>query len=91
MIATTAQAEAIVTDSGGLQKEAYFLGTPCSTVRFETEWPETLNGNWNMLVEDLSDIEHIVARPKPTSERGSPFGNGYAAKRIVSVLEDHKK
>ena len=91
LVATSLQAEAIVTDSGGLQKEAYFLGTPCSTVRFETEWPETLNGNWNMLVKDLSDIEHIVGRPKPTAERGSPFGNGYAAKRIVSVLEDHKK
>ena len=91
LVATTVQAEAIVTDSGGLQKEAYFLGTPCSTVRFETEWPETLNGNWNMLVRDLSDMTNVIGRPKPTAERGSPFGNGYAAKRIVSILKDQKK
>ena len=88
LVATAIQAEAIVTDSGGLQKEAYFLGTLCSTVRFETEWPETLNGNWNMLVKDLSEMANIVDRPKPTSERGTPFGNGYAANKIVNILED---
>jgi UDP-N-acetylglucosamine 2-epimerase (non-hydrolysing) len=77
---------AVVTDSGGLQKEAYLLGTPCTTVRTETEWVETLQNDWNHLVPDPVAIAAAVTRPRPQGERPPYYGDGQAAPRTLDEL-----
>ncbi len=79
-------AAAVVTDSGGLQKEAFLLGVPTTTVRPETEWVETLDNGWNVLAPDAADIAAAVARPLPAAERAEPYGDGFAAERVVRAL-----
>jgi UDP-N-acetylglucosamine 2-epimerase len=81
-------ARAILTDSGGVCREAYFLSVPCVTLRHETEWPETLADGWNVLAG--SNIEAIVdgaRRPLPTTAPLPAFGDGRAASKIVEILE----
>ena len=93
MVALEASAEAIATDSGGVQKEAYLAGVPCITLRSETEWVETVAAGWNRLVNAdpgalaaaLADREFMRRdRPRPPL-----FGDGQAARRIVDALERH--
>jgi UDP-N-acetylglucosamine 2-epimerase (non-hydrolysing) len=86
MVAAVSGARGVVTDSGGLQKEAYLLGTPCTTLRPETEWPETLEGGWNVLSPEAAELAPIVMRPRPAQERGTPYGDGHAAVRVAEVL-----
>ena len=87
MVALEAKAEVIVTDSGGVQKEAYFAGTPCVTVRETTEWPETVNAGWNRLVGiDSAELSEAIHSFRPVGQRPSCFGDGHAAEKIVSVL-----
>jgi len=86
MVRALIGAAGLVTDSGGLQKEAYLLGVPCTTLRTETEWPETLTGGWNVLDPDLSRLHELAARPAPAVERGAPYGDGHAAERVLAAL-----
>lgn len=88
MVAAVTRARAVVTDSGGLQKEAFVLGTPCTTVRTETEWTETVDLGWNQLVafDDLDTLAEVALRPTPSSTTDMPYGRGDAADQSVAVL-----
>ena len=76
----------VITDSGGLQKEAFLLRVPCTTVRTETEWTETVDLGWNVLADDPADIASIVMRPAPQPTTETPYGDGDAAGRAVDAL-----
>ncbi len=83
-----ARARRVVTDSGGVQKEAFLLGTPCVTLRAETEWPETVAAGWNTLVgADATAIRKAVDAPVEADTRPPVYGDGTAARAIVSHLQ----
>lgn len=88
MVALLGSARLVLTDSGGVQKEAYWLGVPCLTMRDETEWVETVDAGWNVLVG--SDAGKIVSRARsfsPPDARPALYGNGAAADQCVDLLE----
>ena len=88
LIWTILRSEAVVTDSGGIQKEAFLLRRPCTTIRSETEWVETLEDKWNVLDPDCSVAEDVVLRAGPQGRATMPFGDGDAARRTVEALEE---
>jgi len=91
MIHLMKHAKKILTDSGGIQKEAYVMGVPCITLRDTTEWVETLTGGWNVLVgADELKILAAVKEDVRTTADNTIFGSGDAAVKIVRALEQYR-
>ena len=89
MAALVSQARVLVTDSGGLQKEAYWYGVPCVTARPSTEWVDTVELGANVLVDDDPDkLATAVASARMPSERPPLYGDGHAAERVAASLAD---
>jgi UDP-GlcNAc3NAcA epimerase len=80
----------IVTDSGGVQKEAFFMAKPCITMRDETEWVETVENGWNVIVgANKEKIIDAINSFNPQSERENHFGDGNASSKIVEILSNN--
>jgi UDP-GlcNAc3NAcA epimerase len=90
MVALERGAALIVTDSGGVQKEAYFFQVPCLTLRDQTEWTELVDLGWNRL-GDVLDGDILGAARAAIGSRGNteaaPYGQGDTARRIVDALD----
>jgi len=92
MLCLVSNAKLVLTDSGGLQKEAYMLGTPCVTLRDETEWGELVDVGWNRLAG--ADEQRIVSIARqslsalPHTSKTTLYGDGHAAERIVHVVQE---
>jgi UDP-N-acetylglucosamine 2-epimerase len=83
-------AKKILTDSGGMQKEAYLLKVPCITLRENTEWIETVEDKWNILVgSDKEKILDAVKNFQPKDEQQNFFGEGHASEKIASIIKQH--
>ncbi len=90
MIALEQASRLILTDSGGVQKEAFFYGVPCITMRDETEWVETVDLGWNQLVgastPSILSAANKVIQSTPNSVTAKPYGTGKAARDILALL-----
>jgi UDP-N-acetylglucosamine 2-epimerase len=85
-MALVCNARSVLTDSGGLQKEAYLAGVPCVTIRSSTEWVETVEHRWNVLVDlDAGAAVEALQREPPT-QRPPLYGDGHAGERVVQAL-----
>jgi len=80
------RARAVLTDSGGVQKEAYLAGVPCVTLRDSTEWVETVAAGWNVLVDVDSDAAQAALAQAPPAEQPQLYGDGHAADRVVAAM-----
>jgi len=87
LTALASQARVVLTDSGGLQKEAYWHGVPCVTLRPSTEWVDTVEAGGNVLVDDDPDrLLAAVASARMPAEPPQLYGDGRAAARIAEAL-----
>lgn len=87
MIILEKNAKKIVTDSGGVQKEAYFAKVPCITLREETEWVETVEDGWNVLAgNDENRIIKAIKHFNPSGRQKNNYGTGNSAEKIVEIL-----
>jgi UDP-N-acetylglucosamine 2-epimerase (non-hydrolysing)/UDP-GlcNAc3NAcA epimerase len=89
LAALLCNARAVLTDSGGLQKEAYLAGVRCITLRPNTEWVETVEAGWNTLVDLDSGAMAAALEREPPRERPPLYGDGHAADRVVAALTLH--
>ena len=88
MLVLEQNARLILTDSGGVQKEAFFFAVPCVTIRSETEWVETIEAGWNILVRPIAaEICRAVEQFAPIGQPPLLYGDGRAALRCVRILE----
>ena len=86
-IILTSNAKKVITDSGGLQKEAYFARVPCITLDESTGWTETVEDNWNVLVgSDQKKILDAIENFIPKREQRNVFGDGKAAEKMVGII-----
>jgi len=91
MLQLELNADCILTDSGGIQKEAYWAGVRCITLREETEWVETVELGWNTLVgADSAKIVHAIKTFHPTCERIPVYGDGHTADKITNLLSQFR-
>jgi len=89
MLVLERHARTVLTDSGGVQKEAFLLAVPCVTLRTETEWVETLEGGWNVVTGlDPQTVIEAARRPRPSGKPPPVFGDGRASERIVELLPE---
>jgi UDP-N-acetylglucosamine 2-epimerase (non-hydrolysing)/UDP-GlcNAc3NAcA epimerase len=86
LTALLVNARAVLTDSGGLQKEAYLAAVPCVTLRPSTEWVETVDAGWNTLVDLDLELARAALAAAPPQERPQLYGDGQAGSRVVSAL-----
>ena len=88
MVRLQKHARCVLTDSGGVQKEAYYLGVPCVTLRNETEWVETVAAGWNILAgtKPSAIVRALREHETPPQHRPDLYGNGTAGKTIVDIL-----
>jgi len=92
MLMLEQHARMILTDSGGMQKEAYFFGVPCVTLRPETEWVETVEAGWNVVVgADTARIVQVVRSFATPTTRPVLYGDGQTAVRCVASLSEDSK
>lgn len=81
-------AKKILTDSGGIQKEAYLLKVPCITLRENTEWVETIEDQWNILVgADTRKMQDAIQNFQPKQKQHNLFGNGHASEKIARIVK----
>ena len=87
MLVLESKAYVILTDSGGVQKEAYWLSVPCVTLRDETEWLETVESGWNLLAgTQIHKIIKTAREAKAGNYNHWPWGKGEASKKVVEIL-----
>jgi UDP-N-acetylglucosamine 2-epimerase len=90
MLSLERRAQVILTDSGGVQKEAYFLGVPCITLRPETEWTETVETGWNTVTDlDPEAVLRAMDMFDRTRERPPVYGDGNASASIAGILHEY--
>ena len=88
MLMLEKNAKKILTDSGGIQKEAYIFKAPCITLRENTEWVETVEDGWNVLVgANKEKIIEMANDFEPTNEQRDVFGSGDAGERLRGLIE----